>query len=121
MWRSSPTNEYILSTSDPQVETQLRSRIMYGMPTITLPERPIVKSIFDTINSALMSKNFVICMAEYVSGMPMNQVQSFNYYIDYLGSDGQTHQSEHANPAWISGNVMNSIIIHKQKKKNIYI
>ena len=113
-WITQKFHEYDLSTNNDN-ESKLRSVIKHSMPTVTYS----TESVFGKIERSLMLKNFIIHKAYHIEGTPINQIESMNFCVDFLGKDGEVLDCSKG--MWISGGLMNSLITHNNvKKKYVY-
>ena len=72
-----PATKYIISTSTPKVETDIRNRIMYGVP-LSSGEK---FTVFLTVNKNFMKCKFIVEEACMVTGMVQHHIRSMGFCV----------------------------------------
>ena len=92
------------------METDARNRIMYGMP-LSIGGKV---TLFSIVNTNFMKCNFVIEESCTVTGMVQHHIESMSFCVNFLT---KKRTPEHDGECiWISGEIMNTILAHPEKK-----
>ena len=99
------SNEYLLSLNSPNVNESLKSWIKFSIPYLVEAVR---KPLYSIVMKDMLKANFIIHEAVQLPGLALNEVESLNLKVSFLGDD--TLPVPMYNDLWISGGVMNTLI-----------
>ena len=110
--------EYVLTKENVMVEKLLRKRLIAPVHHGTSKNYATGK-LLSTLHKKDMAKNFIILDRKLIRGEVEGRIESIAFKVHFLGLNGQPCLIE--GEKWMSGFLMNQLISHSDKKKNMFM